>query len=115
MGIERPWCCPERRCAPLHREGVADPDRPGESWTCFGRMPAPVSFTYAGNEHTNDLNRCVFTPLKGLIRFQENAADWALDVYAIETALGILLDIPADEVRKDRWRWLKRIPDDRSP
>lgn len=76
---------------------------------CFGKMGRKVTFVYDGEEHTNDFNRCVYTPLKGLLRFQENATDWALDVSAAETALGILLDVPPEEYKADRWRWLKRI------
>src|SRR3990172_8054596 len=35
---ERPWCCPERRCAVLYQSGgPPDPEKPGESWVCFGK------------------------------------------------------------------------------
>lgn len=47
----------------------------GYSGECMGRMAAPIEFIYNGIPHRNDLNRCVFTPLKGIIRFQENISD----------------------------------------
>lgn len=73
----RPSCCPEPRCAPLHvlRDSEAAADHPGESFVCFGDAP-PVAFTYDGIEHRNDLRSCHYSPLKGLIAFQENAEDW---------------------------------------
>jgi hypothetical protein len=77
----RPWLCPEPRCLPLLnlRDGdykdltVAEP---GHSFTCWGQMPEPVTFIYDGVDHTNDHNCCHYTPLKGLLRWQENADDW---------------------------------------
>lgn len=75
---ERPWCCPEPRCAPLHllRDGDARTGvEPGESFVCFGSAPE-VAFTYDGVQHVNDLRSCHFSPLKGLVAFQENREDW---------------------------------------
>jgi hypothetical protein len=69
----RPWCCPEPRCAPLHL--LAEAVAPGESFVCFGKAPE-VEFTYDGVAHTNDLRSCHYTPLKGLIAYQENRDDW---------------------------------------
>jgi hypothetical protein len=54
----RPWCCPEPRCTPLHL--LAEAAAPGESFVCFGK----------------DLRSCHYTPLKGLIAYQENRGDW---------------------------------------
>ena len=78
---QRPWLCPEPRCTPLLnlRDGdykdITVPEA-GQSFTCWGRMAEPVTFVYDGVDHTNDLNCCHYTPLKGLIRWQENEADW---------------------------------------
>jgi hypothetical protein len=78
----RPWCCPEPRCTPLHNHGdggsLAEP-RPGQSFTCLGRMDRSIKFTYDDVDHRNDLNRCHYTPLKGILRFQENVEDWRLE------------------------------------
>ena len=78
---ERPWLCPEPRCTPLVnlRDGdyadITVPE-PGESFYCWGVMERRVEFTYDGVTHPNDCNGCTYTPLKGLIRFQENEGDW---------------------------------------
>jgi len=78
----RPYCCPDPRCEPIHqliggdKPTLAEPE-PGASFVCFGRMPAEVTFTYDGDTHPNDLHSCNYTPLKGLIVWQENANDWA--------------------------------------
>lgn len=80
MSIERPWCCPETRCRPIHQLAGSDEPlsvpTPGESWLCFGKMDEPVVFTYDGVDHTNDLRSCWYTALKGVVANQENADDW---------------------------------------
>lgn len=81
MSEQRPWCCLEPKCKPLLN--LRDGDykdisisEPGHSWTCWGEMEQPLEFTYDGVRHINDLNCCHYTPLKGVIRWQENVADW---------------------------------------
>lgn len=81
----RPRMCPEPRCTPVFQwpapgslewdAGQRD-DPPGESWFCFGAMPEVVAFEYDGVQHPNDLRSCTYTPLKGLVAFQENREDW---------------------------------------
>lgn len=73
--IDRPWCCPEPRCMPLHTLVDDDGMQPGNSFVCFGKAPE-VEFSYDGIEHRNDLRHCDYTPLKGLIAYQENESDW---------------------------------------
>lgn len=90
----RPWCCPEPRCSPLHQLRDADAEdvstpQPGESFVCFGVAPE-VTFAYDGVEHANDLRSCHYTPLKGLIAYQENADDWAAIRAAYGRALSVL-------------------------
>lgn len=74
----RPWCCPEPTCTPFMQFGesmdLAKPEM-GLSWLCLGKMEQPRTFIYDGVEHTNDLNDCHYSPLKGVIRWEENAAD----------------------------------------
>lgn len=81
--MERPYCCPEPRCTPVHQLDGYEGDehdlskpQPGESFFCFGRMAEPVEFTYDGAQHRNDLRSCGYTPLKGIISWQENLDDW---------------------------------------
>lgn len=76
--MTRPWCCPEPTCDPFAQFGesmdLSIPEM-GLSWWCLGRMAQPRTFTYDGVEHTNDLNDCHYSPLKGVIRWEENSAD----------------------------------------
>ena len=53
-------------------------------------MEHPVSFTYDGVEHENNLNHCDYTPLKGMIRWQENADDWRYLIRRYQMALAII-------------------------
>lgn len=88
----RPKLCPcQRTCSPIFNSMVADSRikdeeadmNQGYSGECVGKMSEAIEFIYGGSPHRNDLNRCVFTPLKGIIRFQECAGD-------IESSLLIL-------------------------
>lgn len=75
----RPWCCPEPRCVPVHTlsgsELPLSVAEPGETFLCFGAAPQ-VEFIYDGVKHVNDTRSCTYTPLKGVISYQENADDW---------------------------------------
>ena len=79
--MDRPWLCPEPRCTPLLNLRDGDYDditrpEPGQTWMCWGLMERPVSFIYDGVDHPNNCNACTYTPLKGVLRFQENPNDW---------------------------------------
>lgn len=93
MTVVRPWCCPEPRCTPLHSlqgaETPLDQPTPGESFFCFGKAPEVV-FIYDGVEHVNDTRSCAYTPLKGVISWQENADDWRALQNAYQRALRAL-------------------------
>ncbi len=88
MSVARPFCCPEPRCTPIYSYNLYDrPPVTGESFICFGKMDKPVVFTYDGVEHINNLNHCDYTPLKGIIRWQENKEDWEGVVKVFKRAL----------------------------
>ncbi len=93
--LRRPWCCVEPRCTAIHqlanRSDLSDA-RPGDSFACFGIMPQQIVFTYDGDRHENDLRSCVYTPLKGMVAWQENANDWAMMRDAYTAALAKLED-----------------------
>lgn len=90
----RPWCCPEPRCLPVHTlSGSENPlshAEPGESFFCFGAAPL-VEFIYDGVKHVNDTRSCTYTPLKGVISYQENADDWRAISSAYSRATTALL------------------------
>lgn len=79
----RPILCPcSQSCQPLYNS-LADDDRvkvgdlnEGYSGDCIGKGDQSV-YVVGGQTHTNDMNHCVFTPLKGVIRFQINRDDVA--------------------------------------
>lgn len=90
----RPWCCPEPRCIPVHTlsgsELPLSQAEPGETFLCFGAAPK-VEFTYDGVRHANDTRSCTYTPLKGVISYQENADDWRAIAGAYSRAVSALL------------------------
>lgn len=95
--MKRPYICPEHSCHPIFqaKETNWDISKPksGKSFFCFGKMDKQVEFVYDGVAHKNDLNTCICTPLKGIIRFQENKNDWIWMKKAYERALEKLQDI----------------------
>lgn len=96
--LARPWCCPEPRCVVASqgantRGQSLEVPQPGESFTCFGRAPQEVAFIYDGIEHKNDLNVCMYTSLKGMLRFQMNIDDLWLVARDYWTALRALAPV----------------------
>lgn len=77
----RPPLCPcAATCTPVFN-GLAFDDRiktgdlnEGYSGDCIGKSVA-LRYVVGGQEHVNDMNHCIFTPLKGVLRFQINLDD----------------------------------------
>ena len=77
----RPPLCPcKETCSPLWN-GLADDSRlktgdlnEGYSGDCVGKSK-PLEYVVGGQVHINDMNQCIFTPLKGVIRFQIEKGD----------------------------------------
>lgn len=73
---DRPKLCPcQKSCTALYN-GMAFDDRikdgdldEGYSGDCIGKSK-PTTYEVGGQVHTNDMNHCIITPLKGVIRFQ---------------------------------------------
>jgi len=95
--MNRPYNCPEHNCCPIFQAKDSNWDistpKSGESFFCFGRMEKPTVFLYNGVEHKNNLSTCICTPLKGVIRFQENKNDWVWMKASYERALEKLKEI----------------------
>lgn len=51
---------------------------PGNSIFCWGLMEREVTFTYDGVAHANGRSFCIYTPLKGMIRYQTTENDWSV-------------------------------------
>lgn len=92
----RPPLCPcKETCTPIYN-GIANDDRlktgdlnEGYSGDCMGRS-IPLEYMVGGNLHRNDMNHCIFTPLKGVIRFQINEGDVESMVHQCKAVLNIL-------------------------
>ena len=88
---KRPRLCVENECQPLCNMMDQTPDdyiEKGGSGDCIGFLDPPVTFIYKETTHTNNLSHCVFTPLKGMIRYQINAGD----AWRIYLLMAMLLD-----------------------
>lgn len=103
--MNKPWICPEPCCCPVYQAKDSDYSditisESGHSFLCLGRMRSFIEFSYNRVLHQNYLSTCMYTPLKGLIRFQENKADWQLLKTSYERALEKLKEIEDSERQK---------------
>lgn len=88
MRTKKPRCCPDPTCEILFCMDHADDD-PGDSFDCYGKIPE-VTFIWNGNEHTNNISHCTYTPLKGTIRYLENKDDQDLMIQNMFRLLALL-------------------------
>ncbi len=61
---------------PLTDHDNHDLSGPGYALFCFGRLGAPLDWTFGGVEHHETLSQCQYSPLKGNVRWLDNPADW---------------------------------------
>ena len=88
---KRPKFCIEKECKPLCNmmdQGDEDYIGKGGSGACVGILKKPVTFVYKETTHTNNMSHCIFTPLKGMIRYQINVDD----AWRIYLLMAMLMD-----------------------
>lgn len=79
MEENRPKTCFDPNCKILWSNYNKEAIEEGFSFDCFGKMQHPHLFTAEKCEHVNEYSHCIFTPLKGHIRFFINEDDaWAM-------------------------------------
>jgi hypothetical protein len=83
----RPSLCPEKCCKPFWNMFPEEEIQKGYSGDCLGIM-GDVKFIYKEAEHINNWSHCIFTPLKGMIRYQINSGD----AWRIYLLMGAILD-----------------------
>jgi hypothetical protein len=64
----------------------------GYSGDCIGKSVA-LRYVVGGHEHINDMNHCIFTPLKGVLRFQINLDDVSAMLHMSQSVIAEL-DLP---------------------
>lgn len=93
--IPRPPFCPDPKgCRPLiwplTDSDNRRMDNPGFAVHCFGKMAKPLVWTFGGIEHHEDLRCCDYSPLKGVVMWLENRADWDALAYCYRHAVDAL-------------------------
>ena len=71
----KPHLCPDKDCKRVWSNYSKDSFDRGASYTCWGKMTKPHLFIERETEHVNPYSYCVYTPLKGHIRFFVNSDD----------------------------------------
>ena len=67
--------CFDSECEILFNVYDEDSHNKGYSYFCFGKLKEPRIFTEKECEHINEYCHCVYTPLKGALRFYINKND----------------------------------------
>jgi len=80
MSLPRPKICPDKSCEVMFNDYLARNFKRGASFHCWGKMSKQIEFISGKTEHLNEYSHCVYTPLKGLIRFFVNADDAWTDI-----------------------------------
>ena len=107
----RPILCPcSKSCLPIFN-GMAGDDRiktgdmmEGYSGDCIGQGDR-VEYVVGGHVHRNDMNHCIFTPLKGVIRYNINEDDVGSMLQMAQSVLYELHGKPKCSECGDGGRW----------
>jgi len=83
----RPSTCLDGTCVVLFSTFNADWVDKGGSFSCWGRMDEPRVTPYREVEHRNTHSHCVYTPLKGVIRFFICHEDISGDLFGMRALL----------------------------
>jgi len=82
MGIERPhWCF--GNCEVIFSRYSKEGFDKGASSFCYGKMAQEHKFIEKETEHINNFSHCLYTPLKGIIRFFLNEDDAYTEFLAV--------------------------------
>lgn len=86
-GFTRPHLCLDQSCFMLftsyRREGFDE----GLSFECWGRLAETHEFQHKETTHRNTHGHCIFTPLKGMIRFFLGVEDAQADIDGYRTVI----------------------------
>lgn len=66
---DRPNICPDKKCQVLASTFDSHNFRLGYSFHCVGELPEPLTVRWRDSVHCNGHSLCIYTPLKGIIRF----------------------------------------------
>ncbi|UZE92536.1 MAG: hypothetical protein IB616_01625 [Methanosarcinales archaeon] len=73
---DKPSFCTEANCECIwHTLFEPDDWKDGYSFECIGRMKEPVEFKYKKAVHVNTHYHCIWTPLKGWVKFDVTIED----------------------------------------
>jgi len=87
-GFQRPHICVDDSCFMLWSRYTKELWDKGTSFTCCGRLTTVQEFKHKETVHSNTHSYCIYTPLKGLIRFFINHEDAWGDILALDVVIG---------------------------
>jgi len=86
-GFNRPHICLDESCFMLFTSYRREYFDEGGSFECWGRLTKTHEFQHEETTHRNTHSHCIFTPLKGMIRFFLNAEDAWMDIQGYQTVI----------------------------
>ncbi len=94
---ERPKLCPDDRCEPIFTDFDSAHFEKGYSFNCAGKLAEPHEFRWREITHRNTHSHCIYTPLKGMIRFLITPGDaWGYYV-AMANLLKVAMPLQCSE------------------
>jgi len=67
--IARPPFCYDKKCKVIYSTYKSEDFKDGYSFSCYGKLPKTHIFIEKKAKHINNFSCCIYTPLKGMIRF----------------------------------------------
>ena len=93
---ERPELCPDNRCEPLFTDFDKGHFEKGYSFGCVGKLAEPHEFRWREITHRNTHSHCLYSPMKGLIRFlitpEDAWGDYVMMAQILKTAMPLQCD-----------------------
>lgn len=104
--MERSHLCPDLSCKMVWTDYSKGSFDKGVSHLCFGVLEKGHLFIEHQTEHKNNIRKCQYTPLKGMITFFTNFEDLWLETLGTMAVMDILQPLHCDVCNKDIKRGL---------
>ena len=102
--MNRPTICFDKDCEIIITDFTEASFDQGFSFVCYGKMKKKHLFIERETKHENDISRCVYTPLKGMIRFfecfEDLCSDIALQIIVMDKLQPLICDVCKQTVKR---------------
>ena len=83
----RPNICPDLDCKVLVSTFDSQLFKRGYSFHCIGRLPEELTVKWKDSVHCNGNCLCIYTPLKGILKFLMTIQDFKILISSLEKVI----------------------------